>query len=79
VCSSDLMSSLGYAQFHPYFTGKSTLEDVTERIKLDTHAFIRRQYAWFRSRAEHIHWLDAEQDPTVQAHTLVEMFLNPQA
>lgn len=71
------MSSLGYAQFHPYFTGKSTLEDVTERIKLDTHAFIRRQYAWFRSRAEHIHWLDADQNPTAQARAFVETFLNP--
>jgi len=70
------LSSLGYSQFRPYFAGEVTLEDVTERIKLDTHAFIRRQYAWFRSRATDIHWLDSGQDATVQAHVLVEDFLN---
>ncbi|MFN2109286.1 MAG: tRNA (adenosine(37)-N6)-dimethylallyltransferase MiaA [Anaerolineae bacterium] len=76
------MSSLGYSQFRPYLAGEATaagvttLEDVTERIKLDTHGFIRRQYAWFRSRSEHIHWLDADQDPTPQAHALVEALMN---
>ena len=70
------LSSLGYSQFRPYFAGEVTLENVTERIKLDTHAFIRRQYAWFRSRATDIHWLDSGQDATVQAHVLVEDFLN---
>lgn len=70
------MSSLGYSQFRPYFAGETTLTEVVERIKLDTHAFIRRQYAWFRSRAEHIHWLDVRQDSTVQARALVEGFLN---
>ena len=69
------LSSLGYSQFRPYFAGESTLEDISERIKLDTHAFIRRQYAWFRSRAADIHWLDADQDPAAQAHALVEAFL----
>ena len=71
------LSSLGYSQFRPYFADEATLESVTERIKLDTHAFIRRQYAWFRSRAEHIHWLDAEQDSTAQARALIEAFMNP--
>jgi tRNA dimethylallyltransferase len=69
------LSSLGYSQFRPYFAGESTLEDISERIKLDTHAFIRRQYAWFRSRAADIHWLDADQDPAAQARALVEAFL----
>ncbi|MEJ5308317.1 MAG: tRNA (adenosine(37)-N6)-dimethylallyltransferase MiaA [Anaerolineae bacterium] len=72
------LSSLGYCQFRPYFADEATLEDVIERIKLDTHAFIRRQYAWFRSRTGHIHWLDAAQDATMQARSLVETFLNLQ-
>ncbi len=70
------MSSLGYSQFRPYFAGEATLEDVAERIKLDTHAFIRRQYAWFRSRAGDIHWLGADQDAAAQARAFVETFLN---
>ncbi len=66
------MSGLGYIQFKPYFDGTSSLADVTERIKLDTHAFIRRQYAWFRPSAPDIHWLDAAQAPAPEALSLLQ-------
>jgi len=42
------MSSLGYAQLRPYLEGAASLADCVERLKFDTHAFIRRQGAWFR-------------------------------
>ncbi len=42
------LSSLGYLQFRPYLDGKATLAECIERLKFDTHAFIRRQGAWFR-------------------------------
>lgn len=70
------MSGLGYIQFRPHFDGEATLDEVAERIKLDTHAFIRRQYAWFRPTAEDIHWLDAEQQPAEVAGAMVRAFLH---
>jgi len=70
------MSSLGYSQFRPYFAGEATLSEIVERIKLDTHGFIRRQYAWFRSRAADIHWLHTDENPMAQARALVETFLS---
>ncbi len=42
------MSGLGYREFRPYFEGRATLEEVVTRLKYDTHAFARRQPAWFR-------------------------------
>ncbi|HMQ33838.1 MAG TPA: tRNA (adenosine(37)-N6)-dimethylallyltransferase MiaA [Chloroflexaceae bacterium] len=42
------MSGLGYAQLRPFFEGTATLAACVERLKFDTHAFIRRQGAWFR-------------------------------
>lgn len=42
------MSSLGYIQLRPYFEGAASLDACVERLKFDTHAFIRRQAAWFR-------------------------------
>jgi tRNA dimethylallyltransferase len=42
------MSSLGYIQLRPYIEGEATLEACAERLKFDTHSFIRRQGAWFR-------------------------------
>jgi len=42
------MSSLGYIQLRPLFEGRASLAACVERLKFDTHAFIRRQEAWFR-------------------------------
>jgi tRNA dimethylallyltransferase len=52
------MSSLGYREIGAYLRGEMTLEQVIERLKLDTHAYIRRQLTWFRPD-QRIHWLDA--------------------
>jgi tRNA dimethylallyltransferase len=71
------MSGLGYIQFKPYVEGEATLEEAVERIKLDTHDFIRRQYTWFRPTAEDIHWLDAaDPDHVAEAKALVADFLS---
>jgi tRNA dimethylallyltransferase len=69
------MSALGYQQFRPYFAGEATLEEVVERIKLDTHDFIRRQYTWFRPNASDIHWLDVTESPVEAARVLLEDFI----
>lgn len=64
------MSSLGYIQFRPYFEGKASLAACIERLKFDTHAFIRRQAAWFRRlpnveiwTPEHPEWRGAVHAP----------------
>ncbi|MEM8863906.1 MAG: tRNA (adenosine(37)-N6)-dimethylallyltransferase MiaA [Chloroflexota bacterium] len=53
------MSGLGYRQFKSYFSGESTLEDVTERIKFETHRFARQQNNWFKRSDESIRWFNA--------------------
>ncbi len=68
------MSGLGYGQFRPYFAGEATLPQVVERIKLDTHAFIRRQYAWFHPQADNIRWFDLTKD-TAEIINLVQAFV----
>lgn len=42
------MSGLGYREFRPFLAGELTLEQAVERLKFDTHAFARRQAAWFK-------------------------------
>lgn len=61
------MSSLGYAQFRPYFEGRATLEEVVHEIKRATRRFIRHQYNWFRLTDPAIHWFDVT---TTKAETL---------
>jgi tRNA dimethylallyltransferase len=50
------MSSLGYVQLRPYLEGTASLEACVERLKFDTHSFIRRQQAWFRRLPGLEHW-----------------------
>jgi tRNA dimethylallyltransferase len=52
------MSSLGYAQIGAYLRGAMTLPDAVQRLKWDTHGFIRKQLIWFRPDTR-ICWLDA--------------------
>jgi tRNA dimethylallyltransferase len=41
-------SSIGYRQVLPYIHGETSLAEVRERIKLDSHRLVRQQQTWFR-------------------------------
>ncbi|MHB8105517.1 MAG: tRNA (adenosine(37)-N6)-dimethylallyltransferase MiaA, partial [Dehalococcoidales bacterium] len=42
------MSGIGYRQIGQFLSGELTLETAIQKIKTETHRFIRHQYAWFR-------------------------------
>lgn len=52
------MRTIGYGEFEPYFTGNETIEACAERVRFNTHKFIRHQDVWFR-RFDKTHWLDS--------------------
>lgn len=61
------LSGIGYRQTGDYLRGRSTLSETIQRIKWDTHAFVRHQQNWFR-RLPHAHWIDVTQaDPRPEA------------
>lgn len=55
------MSGLGYRQLWAYLEGECSLEDAIERVKFETHRFVRQQYTWFRMDDEGIHWFDVSE------------------
>ncbi|MDJ0755332.1 MAG: tRNA (adenosine(37)-N6)-dimethylallyltransferase MiaA [Ardenticatenaceae bacterium] len=59
------MSGLGYRQFAPFFSGESNLEEVTERIKFETHRFARQQHTWFRPDDTRIDWFQAAKPDSI--------------
>jgi tRNA dimethylallyltransferase len=70
------MSGIGYRQIGEYLEGQATLEHAVQRIKWDTHAFVRHQANWFR-RVSNGHVLDVSQEsPAPEALRLVEDFLS---
>jgi tRNA dimethylallyltransferase len=54
------MSGLGYRQLWAYLAGESTLDKAVERIKFETHRYVRQQYTWFRPGDPHITWFDVQ-------------------
>lgn len=48
--------AIGYKEMREYILGKSTLAEATEKIKLGTRRYAKRQLTWFR-RTEGITWL----------------------
>jgi tRNA dimethylallyltransferase len=67
------MSGIGYRQIGQYLKGELTLAAAIQKIKTETHRFIRHQYAWFRLNDEKIHWFDAGQGEDLEiVRTLAE-------
>ena len=62
------LSGIGYRQIGQYLRGEMTLETAIQKIKTETHRFIRHQYAWFRLTDERIHWFDIGrvEDPEIE-------------
>lgn len=70
------MSGLGYRQLWAYLRGEMTLEEAVERIKYETHRFVRQQYNWFKPEDPHIHWFDVtEEGWAKRVEALVEDWL----
>jgi tRNA dimethylallyltransferase len=45
---SAAFSSIGYRQAMPHVRGEVSLDEVTERIRFDTHRLVRHQETWWR-------------------------------
>jgi tRNA dimethylallyltransferase len=69
------MSGLGYRQIGRYVAGEYSLPEAVERLKFDTHRFVRHQYTWFR-RDQEIQWFDVRSEACYsQLIDTVESFL----
>ena len=53
------MQGLGYKEVVEYIEGKTTKEEMIEKIKQETRRYAKRQLTWFRKNKQTI-WLDAE-------------------
>lgn len=52
------LSGLGYQQLWEYLAGERTLDEAIERIKFETHRFVRHQNNWFKRGDWDVAWFD---------------------
>jgi tRNA dimethylallyltransferase len=69
------MSGIGYRQVGQFLRGELTLEEARNKIKTETHRFIRHQYTWFRRDDEKIHWFDIKSQSDVEIERRLSEFL----
>ncbi len=60
--------AIGIKEMIPYLEGTETLEACTEKLKVDTRHYAKRQLTWFR-RNPNVHWLSIDQTPDLGALT----------
>lgn len=64
-------NTIGYKEIADYINGKDSLKNVVQKIKFNTHAYVRRQETWFR-RDKNIKWVKN----ISQAEKLIKKFLS---
>ena len=68
------MTSLGYREMGAYFRGELSYEEAVEKIKTETHRFVRHQYTWFR-KMHSVQWFNMSQSSVDDLYIVVEDFL----
>ncbi len=76
---STCMQAIGYKEFIDYFEGKATLEYCIQRVKFNTHQYVKRQFTWFNHQIN-VNWVDVDNlnsDEIVQSSLdLLKDFIN---
>ena len=57
--SKTAAQAIGYKELKPYIDGFVSLEEATEKLKMETRRYAKRQLTWFRRNAG-INWLDID-------------------
>ena len=71
------MSGIGYRQITRYLNGEISREEAVQRMKFETHRFIRQQYTWFRTEDKRINWYNlTEKNRDAEIMKLVAGFLH---
>lgn len=56
-----VLQTIGYQEFEPYFAGTITIEQVKQAILMNTLRYAKRQKTWFR-RNKSIHWVKEQSE-----------------
>ena len=66
-------AAIGYKELKPYLDGKITLDAATEKLKMESRRYAKRQITWFK-RDEYIHWImvDRCEDVVAEAEKIIE-------
>ncbi|MGN1418521.1 MAG: tRNA (adenosine(37)-N6)-dimethylallyltransferase MiaA [Acutalibacteraceae bacterium] len=59
--SKTAAQAIGYKELKPYLDGEISLEEATEKLKMETRRYAKRQLTWFR-RYKEINWVYIDEE-----------------
>jgi len=68
------MSGIGYKQIGTFLKGELALDAAIQRIKFETHRFVRHQYNWFRLKDDRIQWFNIQRKVDQEIVALLAKF-----
>lgn len=63
------IQAIGHKELFPYFKGEATLQDVLEKLKLETRHYAKRQMTWFRKN-DKINWIYVDKSTDILGEAL---------
>jgi tRNA dimethylallyltransferase len=72
------LNSIGYKQVGMMMREQLKPEEIPPKIKVDTHRFIRHQYAWFSLKDERIIWFNIESHIESELEALIANHIGTQ-
>ncbi len=69
------MNSIGYKQIGMMLQKQINLDQTVAKIKVDTHRFVRHQYAWFKLDDRRIIWFNIESQIDTEVDQKLDHFL----
>ena len=66
------MQGLGYKEVVEFLEGKTTKEEMIEKIKMETRRYAKRQITWFKKNKQTV-WIDGLEDRQVNIQKILEI------
>lgn len=71
------LNTIGYKEIGAYLKGEYALNEAIQKMKYETHRYIRQQYTWFKLTDESICWFDVQcADTSEKIASLVSGFIS---
>jgi tRNA dimethylallyltransferase len=69
------LNTVGYKEIFDYLDGKCSFEEATEKIRINTRRYAKRQMTWFR-KDKNIIWIEKTDDKSLE--DLLKKIMNPE-
>ena len=69
------LQAIGYKECNDFFSGNKNLEEVIEKIKMETRRYAKRQITWFNRYLETI-WIDCDELSKKEISIKISQFLS---